>query len=336
MGSTVLVTGGAGFIGSYVVRLLAEQGDRVVSFDTREPGPEARWWLRPVADDVRLVEGAMEDWSSVVALIQEARPEKVVHIAAVTNPVLLHRRPSTVINVNLAGTFNLLEASRLFGVQRFVNFSTIGVLPGIRAEPVGVDHPVLLATEGPGASFYGAGKVAAEALCWAYHQSYGLDFITLRPSAVYGFSMRYPIYVKPIVENAVNGLPTRFEHGREFPRDYTHVADVAQLTVLATHQPADRVQDRVFYGATGQALVTAGQVADLVTELVPEADIEIGPGLTAADMVEIRYRGVMDITNARGQLGYGPRYADIRAGLQEYLATYRQYLSDIGSQPASG
>lgn len=330
MGSRVLITGGAGFIGSYVARMLVERGDQVVSLDTRAPDPEARWWLRPVADDVRLVEGAMEDWSTVVGLMQEFRPEKVIHTAAITNPVLLHRRPSVVINVNLAGAFNLLEASRLFGVDRFVNFSTIGVLPGIRSEPVTVEHPVLLATEGPGASFYGAGKIAAEALCWAYHQSYGLDFITIRPSAVYGFGMRYPIYVKPMVENAVNGVPTRFEQGREFPRDYTHVADVAQLTMLATHAPADQVQDRVFYGATGQPLVTAGQVADMVNELVPGADIEIGPGLSAADMVEIRYRGVMDISNGRRQLGYDPRHVSIRGGLEDYVATYRQFLHDTG------
>ena len=331
MGSRVLVTGGAGFIGSYVARLLAERGDEVVSLDTREPDPEARWWLQPVAGDVRLIQGAMEDWSTVVATMQEHRPEKVVHTAAITNPVLLHRQPSVVLNVNLVGTFNLLEASRLFAVERFVNFSTIGVLPGIRSEPVTVDHPVLLATEGPGASFYGAGKVAGEAFCWAYRQSYGLDFITIRPSAVYGFGMRYPIYVKPMVENAVNGLPTRFAQGREFPRDYTHAADVAQLAVLAAHQPADRIGDRVFYGATGQPLVSAGRVAELVGELVPGAEIEIGSGLSEAELIEIRYRGVLSIANAREQLGYEPRYADIRAGLAEYVETYRRYRSETGA-----
>ncbi|HYO30564.1 MAG TPA: NAD(P)-dependent oxidoreductase [Thermomicrobiales bacterium] len=328
MPSRVLVTGGAGFIGGYVVRLLAERGDAVVSLDTREPDPEARWWLRPVLDRITLVQGAMEDWSAVVTTMREHEPEIVVHVAAITNPVLLHRQPSVVLNTNLAGTFNLLEASRLFGVGRFVNFSTIGVLPGLRSEPVDADHPVLLATEGPGASFYGAGKVAAEAFCWAYRQSYGLDFVTIRPSAVYGFGMRYPIYVKPMVENAVNGVPTRFAQGREFPRDYTHAADVAQLAVLAAHHPAEAVRDRVFYGATGRPLVTAGRVAELVGELVPGADIAIGPGLSEADEVEIRYRGVLSIENARAQLGYEPRYADIRAGLAEFVETYRRYLGE--------
>ena len=69
----------------------------------------------------------------------------------------------------------------------------------------------------------------------------------LRPSAVYGFGMRHPIFVKPMVEDAVRGRPTRFANGREFPRDFTHVADVAQLTVRAVDAPAEGVRDRLFY-----------------------------------------------------------------------------------------
>jgi nucleoside-diphosphate-sugar epimerase len=129
-----------------------------------------------------------------------------------------------------------------------------------------------------------------------------------------------------MVENAVCGQPTHFERGREFPRDYTHAADVAQLVVKAVDIPADQVQDRVFYGATGRPLVTAGQVAELVKELIPEATIEIGSGLSEADLLEIRYRGVLEIANAQAQLGYQPRFAEIRAGIVEYIETYRRYL----------
>jgi nucleoside-diphosphate-sugar epimerase len=88
------------------------------------------------------------------------------------------------------------------------------------------------------------------------------------------------------------------------------------------------VLDRVFYGATGQPLVTAGQVAELVKELVPGADIEIGSGLSEQDLVEIRYRGVLSIKNAQEQLGFQPRFADIRDGVADYIATYRRYLAD--------
>lgn len=124
------------------------------------------------------------------------------------------------------------------------------------------------------------------------------------------------------------GVPTRFERGRKFPRDYTHVADVVQITIRALDVPASQLQDRIFYAATGRPLVTAGQVAEIVRSIVPGADIEIGSGLSEEDLVEIRYRGVLSIENARTQLGYEPRYADIREGIAEYIATYRRYLEE--------
>lgn len=328
MSCTVLVTGGSGFIGSYVLRLLAERGDNVINFDTRTPGPEAAWWLKRVADRIQFVQGSIDDWASIVAAVKEHQPEAILHIAAVVNPVLLSQQPRLALNVNLGGTFNLLEVARLFDIKRVVYFSSIGVLPAIQYEPVDANHPVLLATEGPGASFYGAAKAAGEAFCWAYRQSFGLDFIILRPSAVYGFGMQWPLFVKPMVENAVQGLPTRFEQGREFPRDYTHAADVAQLALKALDIPAEKVRERVFYAATGRPLVTAGQVAEIVKGVIPSADIEIGPGLSDADLIEIRYRGVLSIQNAQEQLGYQPRFADIRVGVADYIETYRRYLAE--------
>jgi nucleoside-diphosphate-sugar epimerase len=170
--------------------------------------------------------------------------------------------------------------------------------------------------------------VASEAFCWAFREEFGLDFIILRPSAVYGFGQGFPIFIKPMVENAVRGLPTRFETGREFPRDYTHVDDVAQLAVRAVDVPAEGVEDRVFYAATGQPLVTAGEVAEIVKGLIPGADIKIGSGLSEQDLIEIRYRGVLSIKNALEQLGFQPRFANIRDGIADYIETYRRYLAE--------
>lgn len=330
MSRTVLVTGGSGLIGSYVMRQLAERGDAVVNFDMRQPGPEADWWLKPVADRIQFVSGGVDNWGDVVQVLKRYQPDTIIHVAAIVNLPLLNKRPGLALNINFGGTFNILEAARLFGVRRVVYFSSIAVLPGVQYQPVDVNHPVFLATEGPGAGIYAAAKVAGEAFCWAYHQAFGLDFITLRPSAVYGFGMQWPIFIKPMVENSVRGLPTRFEKGREFPRDYTHASDVAQAALKAVDVPADKVCDRIFFVATGRPLVTAGQVADVVKKLIPGADIEIGPGLSEADLIEIRYRAVLNIDNAREQLGYEPQFADIEQGVAHYIRVYRQYLAEIG------
>jgi nucleoside-diphosphate-sugar epimerase len=199
------------------------------------------------------------------------------------------------------------------------------VLPGIRYQPVDASHPVVCNDEGPGSGFYGASKVAVEAFAYAHRQAFGTDFIVLRPSAVYGFGMRHPIFIKPMVENTANGKPTRFATGRDFPRDYTHVEDVAQLTVRALDAPAERVRDRVFYAATGQPLRTAGELAEIVRRVLPHADVEIGPGLSETDKLEVRYRGVLSIDNAREQLGYAPRYTSLEFGVTEYFNTFQQY-----------
>ena len=330
MSRTILVTGGSGLIGSHLMRRLVERGDTVINLDIREPGPEAAWWLKPVTDRIQFVSGGVDNWGDVVQALKRYQPDTIIHVAGILNLPLLNRRPSLALNVNFGGTFNILEAARLFGVRRVVYFSSIAVLPGIQYQPVDVKHPVFLGTEGPGASFYAAGKVAGEAFCWAYQQAFGLDFITLRPSAVYGFGMQWPIFIKPMVENSVRGLPTRFEKGREFPRDYTHAADVAQATLKSVDIPADKVGDRVFFVATGQPLVTAGQVAEVVKKMIPGADIQIGPGLSEADLLEIRYRGVLSIDNAREQLGYAPQFADIEQGVANYIEVYRQYLAETG------
>ena len=328
MGRTILVTGGSGLVGSYVLRRLVERGDTVINFDAREPQGELAWMLRPVADRVQFVSGGIDTWGDVAAAVRDCSPDAIIHIAAVVNVPLLNKRPGLAAGVNFGGTFNVLEAARVFNVRRVVCLSSIAVLPAIQYQPVDVKHPLFLADEGPGGSFYAAAKVASEAFCWAYHQSYGLDHIIVRPSAVYGFGMQYPIYIKPMVENAVRGLPTRFAQGREFPRDYTHAADVAQLIVQAADIPATQVKDRVFFGATGRPLVTAGQVAEVVKQIIPGADIEIGSGLSADDLLEIRYRGVLSIDNARQQLGYEPRFGDIRDGVADYIDTYRRYLNE--------
>ena len=228
--------------------------------------------------------------------------------------------------MNFGGLLHVLEAARLFDVGRVVNFSSIGVLPAVQYEPIDAAHPIILPREGPGSGFYGAAKAAGEAFAFAYQQGFGLDVRTIRPSAVYGFGMQWPLYVKPMVEGAIRGEPVRFDTGGPFPRDYTHVADVASLTAAVLRAPDDA--DRVFFAATGQPLVTAAEVAGIVRELVPGADIEIADALGPNDHLELRYRGQISIANARQQLGWEPAHAAVRDGVREYIERYRRFLGE--------
>jgi UDP-glucose 4-epimerase len=324
MADKVLVTGGTGFIGSYVARTLVERGYEVCLLDLKPLAAESLFVLGDAAAGVSVELGGVDNWPRVLEVVKERRPRHVVHIAAITNPVFLAQNPLPAIQVNFGGLINVLEAARIFDVERVVNFSSIGVLPAVQYQPIDAAHPIILPTEGPGSSFYGAAKAAGEAFAFAYHQSFGVDVRIIRPSAVYGFGMQWPIYIKPMVEGAVHGEPVRFETGGPFPRDYTHVLDVAGLTAAVLAAPVDA--DRVFYAATGQPLVTAAQVAQIVRDLIPTAEIAIADALGPNDHLELRYRGLISIENARTQLGWTPRYADIRDGIAEYVERYRAYL----------
>src|SRR5919201_911157 len=321
----VLVTGGTGFIGSYAVRALLESGRRVVAFDVRGYTPEGRFVLGDLVDDVTVEEGSIDDWSRVFHVVNHHRPVDVVHLATITHPVFLFTNPMPGVRVNFEGTINVLEAARIFEIRRIVYFSSIGVLPARQYEPIDVAHPIFLAREAVPTGVYGASKIASEAFCFAYNQAFGTDFRTIRPSAVYGLGMQWPIYVKPMVEGAVRGETVTFESGGPFPRDYTHAADLASLAIACLDGPDDA--DRIFYGATGEPLVTAGEVARMVMEEVPGARIEIADTLSDADRIELDYRGVISIENARAQVGWEPRFRDIRDGLNDYIERYRAFLA---------
>ena len=218
-----------------------------------------------------------------------------------------------------------LEASRLLGVSRVVYISSNGVFTSKKYEPIDEEHPVLLPNEGPGNGPYSISKITCEAFGMCYGDRFGFDFISLRPSAVYGFGMQYPMYIKPMVENSVKGAATRFETGRDFPRDCTYVQDVCSAVSKALDASSKNLKDRIFLIATGKKLTTPGKIADTVRKLIPRADIEVGAGLTEWNKREIKYRGVIDIRRARDQLGYNPRY-DIEEGIKEYVRLFREFL----------
>jgi nucleoside-diphosphate-sugar epimerase len=198
-------------------------------------------------------------------------------------------------------------------------------LPSVQYQPIDANHPLILATEGPGSGFYGAAKVASEAFGFCYREAFGVDFRVIRPSAPYGFAMGWPMFVKPMVEGAVLGQAVRFATGGPFPRSYTHIEDVSSLIVAILDAPNGA--DRVFYGAHGGALTTAAEVAAIVRELIPRADIEIGDVLGEGDQYEINFRAPLSVENARLQLNWSPRYPDMRAGIAQYIDRYTDFLA---------
>jgi nucleoside-diphosphate-sugar epimerase len=322
---TTLVTGGAGFIGGHLVRALLDTGRNVVVLDVRGFAPESRFVVGDDAASVPFEIASIADQARVLDVFRVHRPDEVVHAGMILDPAYLATNRSTAFQVNVGGVLNLVEAMIAFGVPRFINFSSIGVLPRVLYQPIDGNHPILLSSAGPGTDFYGSTKAAAETMLFAYNQALGFDFRTIRPSAVYGLGMnQYVGPIKAMVENTVRGEPAHFEFGGKHPRPYTHVRDIAGLVLAMLDAPDDA--DRIFYGSNGEPLVTTTEVGQIVRELVPGADIEIGEELSEAEKPVVALRGELSIENARAQLGWEPGYASIRDGIAQYVEQYRAFV----------
>ena len=327
----VLVTGGAGFAGSYVVRRLLDDGERPVVFDLSDYRPESRFVVGPQAGAVPFERGSIDNWPRVMEVVQRYRPKAIVHLAMIMDVPMLDRNPLLALTVNVGGACTVFEAARLFGVDRVVTFSTIAVHGKRIYEPIDADHPTVTARVGP-VGAYSAAKLSMEAFAFAYADSFGLDVKIVRPSALYGFGMSWmaPNYMKNIVEPALLGQPVRLATGGPVPRDYANVVDLAGLTaaILRGRRDTDRVVD----AGTGQPLRTGGDVGQIVRDLVPGAAIEVGDAWTDDDRAEQVFRGRISVDNAREQLGWQPQFADLKAGVADYVARFRAFQA-AGGRP---
>jgi UDP-glucose 4-epimerase len=337
MPDTVLVTGGSGFIGSHLCRMLIEKGDKVINFDLYPRQGPLAWLMQPIEKEITFEKGDVANLTQLIAVMRKHQPSKIAHLAASIDMENLESYPMQVHDKMVGGTVNVLEVMRLLGgVERLVNFSSIGVLPTRQYEPIDCNHPTLMAAEGPASGIYGAGKVAGEAFCWAYADQFNLDIVQLRPSAAYGFFTSNSIFMNDMLEGALRGDRVRVPHGRYLPRDYTHVHDIAGIAVAALNIPASQLQHRVFYAASGMnPLVNGGQVADIVREMVPGADVEIGETMTLMiERYDLKMRGVHDVRPVEEQLAYRIQYRDVRDGMKEYADRYCEFLISQGKTPA--
>jgi UDP-glucose 4-epimerase len=258
---SILVIGGAGFIGSHVVEeLLSTDVGEVVVYDNFSRGTRDN--LRPSLTDPRcrvFADGG--DIRDIDVLDRAvAGADGVVHLAAMW---LLHCReyPRAAFEVNMQGTFNVLEACARHEVERLVYSSSASVYGDAEQVPMTEEHPF------NNRNFYGATKIAGEAMCRAYFDRYGLSYTGLRYMNVYGprqdqtaaYTGVIPIMLNKI---EVNEPPVVNGDGSQ-AYDFVSVRDVARANVLALRSEVD---DRFFNVGTG-VQTSIKQLCDLILEL---------------------------------------------------------------------
>ncbi len=322
MPQPILVTGGFGFLGSYVCRALAMLGRPVVIYDIGRGAGQVRKLLAPYSDRLRYVQGSVSDLSKLEETLRQEHVEVVVHAAANCDGQALFKEPYTAFDTNTVGTLNVLEAARRRGVKRVVHSSSVTALAEKRYEPLDEAHPVFDARSGHPSGPYGASKAAAEIMGVAYWDAVGLGYIALRFSGIYGYGMRMPMYIKPMVELPLQGKPCHFAGGGRIRRSLIYVKDAADAVVCALDREAPAIRQRVFLVAG--PLYELRQVAETVRTLLPSTDIDLGDSLSEYESRRLQNAGEFSVTQAEIQLGFRAKF-DLQQGLRDYIAMYREY-----------
>ncbi|WP_290816285.1 NAD(P)-dependent oxidoreductase [Halovivax sp.] len=312
---TVLVTGGTGFIGSFVVADLLEQGHDVVAYDL---STDTRILENlGAAVDVAVVRGDVTDPTDVVRTVRETGTTRIVHLAALLTTTA-RENPRAAIDVNVTGTNNVFEAARTLDdqVERVAWASSAAVF----APPANYDHGWVTEDDlvYPD-TLYGATKEYNEHQARVYHEDYGLDHVALRPTVAYGPYRETggSAFLANIVEKPALGEPFAVEYGDQVI-DWQYVEDIAHAFRLAAFADEDDLSQRV-YNVRGE-VATIREAAETVETILPDADLEV------SDEGELPWTQKLDMTAIREDLGYEPEYG-LERGFRKYINTLRRDAS---------
>ncbi|MBN9107915.1 MAG: NAD-dependent epimerase/dehydratase family protein [Pseudonocardia sp.] len=311
----VLLTGGLGVNGSWVVRRLVETGHDVVVLDNRDD----RSLVPDLADDLTVAVADVSDSVQVRAVFEQYRPETVVHMAAIIGA---DRHPVAAVQVNIAGTAAVCEAAAVTGVGRVVYTSSraaYGALTGPHGHPdyvpITEDHPL-----NP-VALYDVTKMSCEEIGRWYARNRGIEYVSLRFATIFGPGKLarhggFSAY-SSMIELPAAGEAAHLGQGGDQRDDAIYVADIADAVIAATLAPG-RLPHDVYNIGTGRT-VSLHELAEAVRDAIPGATIEIGPGLDPMGM-GISYYGALDSSRAHADLGWKPRF-DVRDAVGHYLAT---------------
>jgi len=317
--SKILITGGAGFIGSYVCRRLLDMGHEVVVFDAfvhyisplksiLKEYTELRF--QGIADQIDFRRGDTRDKAHLRRVIMDTRPDRILHLAALPIADLSNRHSEEALTSILEGAVNVLEVLRdVDFVDRFVYISSSMIYGDFEVIPAPEDHP-----KRP-KDIYGGTKYAGEVMTETYSRRYEIPYSIIRPSAVYGPYDVNRRVSQIFVENALLGKPITLFGGGLQTLDFTYVEDVTEgMIKVMFHENAEGEAFNITYGRG----YTLRELADILLTQCPDLEVKI---VEEEDVFRPK-RGALSIEKARKMVGYDPQIS-LKEGLTRYLEVYR-------------
>ena len=325
-GKTVLVIGGAGFIGSHVVdELLQEDVKQVIVYDNFARG--SRENLEEALRDprVRIFEAGGDILQSDVLNAAVKESQQVVHLAALWL-LQCYDYPRAAFDVNIRGTFNVLEACRDYGIERLVYSSSASVYGDAVEIPMTEEHPFNNRT------FYGATKIAGEAMARAFAERYGLSYAGLRYMNVYGarqdYKGTYIAVIMKILDRLDQGLPPMLYGDGSQAYDFIYVQDTARANVCALK--ADVTDE--FYNVGSGTRTSLRELCEMILEITG-----------SSQPIQFEPAGKTFVTNRIGSTKKAERdlgfrtTVDLREGLERLIAwreSHKQLVAERALQQA--
>jgi UDP-glucose 4-epimerase len=307
----VLVTGGAGFIGSHLVDRLVSEGFEIIVLDDFSSGKMENLKHHLGRDDFVLIHGDVRDFDVVRKAVEGV--DVVFHLAAVVSVPLSVEDPVLVEDVNVGGTLNVLKACVDAGVRRFVFAGSCAVYGEGRGVPRCEDD--VLDPISP----YAVSKLAGEFYCRVFYRVYGLEAVVLRYFNVYGPRQVYGPY-SGVISIFINRLlrgepPVIFGDGNQV-RDFVFVEDVVEATMLAMF--SKNAVDGVFNVGSGRC-TSINELAKTLIELI---GVNVEPVYSDLRPGDIRY-SCADISRTREVLGFKPK-VELKEGLLRTIKWFKE------------
>lgn len=307
----ILVTGGAGFIGSHCSEALLAHGAEVVVFDDFNDfyDPAVKHAnLAPIRDRITLVHGDIRDNDLIESTFTTHRFDAVLHLAARAGVRPSIADPKLYFTTNIDGTFNLLDACRHHGVHRFI-FASSSSVYGINEKVPFSENDRIERTISP----YAATKIAGEQICSNYAHLFGIHCACLRFFTVYGPRQRPDLAIAKFTRAIREGRPIdRFGDGST-ARDYTYIDDIVQ-GVLAAAAYTDQSSFEIF-NLGGSATTTLAELIALIEDAVGRTAVIRQLPDQPGDVPKT----FADVEKAHRLLGYQP-HTPIREGVRKYAA----------------
>ena len=318
----ILVTGGAGFIGSHLCERFVSAGHNVLCLDNFMNGSLSNVRSLLGKRNFKLINADVRDLDQLEKVVSQGA-EAIIHLAAQIHVDRSIIEPRLTYETNVFGTLNVLELARMYDIDRVIHASTSEVYGSAQYVPMDEKHP--LNAPHP----YGASKIAADRMCRAYIETYGLNVCIMRPFNTYGPAQKdsgYGGVISIFVRRLLHDNPPIVYGDGAQTRDYMYVKDLvnAYELILQYEKP---LREEINFG-TGKEI----KIIDLAKTLIRICDKrKIKPVHVSSRPGEVG-RLVADTTKARKLLGWAPKYT-LEKGLTEFIDWYKNYRFEEWTKP---